>query len=612
MNRRLRSLRRMMLHVTLIPATTVVVIWLCVIAFSIYLLRNTIIRQHNLLIEAVARQCEQYLTETGNMLSATASGIRELPSEYQSRFLTQIQANYPRFSTLYLLSSEGTVIAEADSRISLLGLNFARERFFEPTKQSRMLYFSTPFISLFTNNIAVTGVVPIMNLNRLQAMLVGELDLRVLQEVIETADIGEQGTAFIADPRGTLVAYPITAWVHEQRNIGNLLLFENANQGQAVFEFFRDPESNAWLVGSAKQIAWNWVVITTQPLAVVVRPLILLIVISAIAFGGSVSLFVWAQVTIVRQITRPISRLMQEADLLAQGQFPAEQTVQYGNFYEIVSLYQSFTRMAAAILERTMALQASNEALNALNAALETRVQERTAALELANKELSSFAYVASHDLKAPLRAISRLAQWLAADYTDAVDEQGQEMIALLVGRVHRMENLIEGILEYSRIGRIEAERTPVNLNEVLCEALDNLSPPDHIQIVVAHEFPTLVLNQIRITQVFQNLIGNAIKFLDKPKGEIIVDCVSDEQFWRFSVRDNGPGIAEEYHQRIFEIFQTLQARDVYESTGIGLSLVKKIIEWYGGNVWLESTSGEGSTFWFSLPRSLEASVSQS
>lgn len=602
----------MMLNVTLIPAATVVVIWLCVMVFSIYLLRNTILRQHNLLINTVAQQCDQYLTETGNMLTAVANGIYGLSSEYQSRFLTQIQANYPRFSTLYLLNSEGTVIAEADSRISLLGLNFARERFFEPAKQSRETYFSTPFISLSTNNIAVTGVVPMMNMTHLQAMLVGELDLKVLQQMIETAGVAEQSVAFIADPQGTLVAHPMTAWVHQQRNFGNLSLFKNANQGQAAFEFFRDPESNVWLIGSAKQIAWKWVVIITQPLVVIAHPLILLVIISAFAFGGSITLFVWAQVTIAREITNPITRLMQEADLLAQGKFPVEQTWQQDGFYEIVSLYQSFTHMAAAILERTTALQASNEALNALNAALEIRVRERTAALELANKELSSFAYVASHDLKAPLRAISRLAQWLAADYTNAIDEQGQEMIALLIDRVHRMENLIEGILEYSRIGRNETAQTPVNLNQVLREALDSLSPPDHIQIVIAHELPTLVLNQTRIFQVFQNLISNAIKFLDKPRGKIVIDCASAEQFWQFSVCDNGPGIAKEYHERIFQIFQTLQARDIYESTGIGLSLVKKIVEWYGGRVWIESTLGEGSVFWFSLPKTLETPASQS
>jgi len=604
MNTRLRSLRRMMLNVTLIPATAVVLIWISVMAFSVYLVRNNIVHQHALMLDTVAKQCEQYLDETGGMLTAAAYGISDLPREYQAHFLSRIKANYPRFATLYLLAPDGRVLVEASSRMSLVGLSFARERFFLPAKQSQAPYFSSPFISLFTNNIAVTGVVPIRTSERLQAMLVAELDLRILQQAIETARIGEQGMAFLADQQGTLVAHPMTAWVHEQRNIGNLSLFQKASQGEDLFELFLEPDSKQWLVGSAKLIAWQWVVITTQPVTIVARPLIVLVIVSAFALGGCICLFIWAQVSSARQITRPIILLMQDADLLAQGQFPSVQPHQYAAFHEIASLRQSFSRMAAAIKEHTAALQASNDALNRLNAELETRVQQRTAALELANKELSSFAYVASHDLKAPLRAINRLAQWLATDYSEKFDEEGKEMVKLLVGRVYRMENLIDGILEYSRIGRVEAEETPVDLNVAIREVLDSLVPPEHIRIVITHELPTLVVNQFRISQVFQNLIGNAIRFIDKPQGEIIVDWTANEQGWFFSVRDNGPGIAREYHERIFQIFQTLQARDIYESTGIGLSLVKKIVEWYGGNVWVESIVGEGSVFWFSLPRS--------
>lgn len=606
------SLRRMMISVTLIPTTAVIVIWLSVILFGAYLLRNTIIRQQNLLIDAVSRQCDQYLSETGNMLNVVAHGISDLPPEYQQRFLKRVGANYPRFTTLYLLNPEGRVMIEASDQISLRGLDFSRERFFEPAAQSRSPYFSVPFISLSTNDIAVTGVIPIFVEERLQAMLVGELDLRILQQTIEDFDVGEQGESFIVDPQGTLVAHPVAAWVREQRNVGNLSLFQKAGTEQATFEIFHDTERDRWLVGSAREITWQWVVIVTQPLTVATRPLILLVAITILALGGSIGLFAWTQFSSARRITGPIVHLTRDADILAQGKLPIVQPRQEGTFYEIVSLHQSFTRMAEAILDRTTALQDSNKALNALNVELETRVQQRTSALEIANKELSGFAYVVSHDLKAPLRAISRLAQWLVSDYADAFDDDGKQMIELLVGRVKRMDSLIEGILEYSRIGRLEGEPIAVDLNQVVRDVLDSLAPPEHIQVEVAHELPTLTIDKIRIMQVFQNLISNAIKFLDNPRGEITIDCTSDDAFWIFSVGDNGPGIDPKYHDRIFRIFQTLQPRDTFESTGIGLSLVKKIIEWYGGRVWVESAIGQGSVFRFSLPKAPAGSARQS
>jgi PAS domain S-box-containing protein len=240
--------------------------------------------------------------------------------------------------------------------------------------------------------------------------------------------------------------------------------------------------------------------------------------------------------------------------------------------------------------------------IRTLNAELEQRVRERTAKLETVNKELQSFAYVVSHDLKAPLRAIAKLAQWLVEDYAGAFDAKGNEMVDLLVGRVKRMDNLIDGILEYSRIGRIVGQHETIDLNRLLPDVLDLLSPPSSIRIAIAAELPPIIGDKTRIQQIFANLIGNAVKFMDKPQGEITICCLDDGPFWRFSVTDNGPGIDPKYHDKIFQIFQTLKPRDELESTGIGLSIVKKIVEFYGGRIWVESTLGQGSSFVFTYP----------
>jgi two-component system sensor kinase FixL len=225
------------------------------------------------------------------------------------------------------------------------------------------------------------------------------------------------------------------------------------------------------------------------------------------------------------------------------------------------------------------------------------------------NQELKDFAYVVSHDLKAPLRAIRTLADWLCADYQDKLDEQGKENLRLLGSRVDRMHNLIDGVLQYSRIGRTEQGTMPVDLSRLVPEIIDDLGAPEHIAIHVEPDLPTVEADATRITQVFQNLLSNAIKYMDKPQGNITVGCVPDDGFWTFSVADNGPGIEEKDFERIFKLFQTLAPRDNSESTGVGLTVAKKIVEMYGGRIWVESEVGRGSTFFFTFPKQKEAAV---
>jgi signal transduction histidine kinase len=227
------------------------------------------------------------------------------------------------------------------------------------------------------------------------------------------------------------------------------------------------------------------------------------------------------------------------------------------------------------------------------------RLLRRVAAI---NEELSHFAYVVSHDLKAPLRGIKMLAEWLSADCGDQLGDEAKENLDLLQNRVDRMHNLIEGVLQYSRIGRITEDVVSVDLNVLLPEIIDAIAPPAHIAVRVEGRLPVIECEKPRITQVFQNLLSNAVKYMDKPAGEVVVACAEDADAWTFSVSDNGPGIEEKYFDRIFKIFQTLVSRDEYESTGVGLALGKKIVEQYGGRVWLASEVGKGSTFFFTFP----------
>lgn len=222
--------------------------------------------------------------------------------------------------------------------------------------------------------------------------------------------------------------------------------------------------------------------------------------------------------------------------------------------------------------------------------------------LETANQELSDFAYIVSHDLKAPLRGISSLAGWLITDYADKLGDKGKNQLGLIANRVERLNGLVDGILAYSRAGRNREKRQTVDLDLLVQNLIELLAPPSHISIVMATPFPPITMESFKAQQVFQNLLSNAIKFMDKPAGQVVISCIDERPYWHFTITDNGPGIEIKYFSKIFELFQTLTRRDAVESTGIGLSIVKKIIETEGGRIWLESTLGIGTTFHFTLP----------
>ena len=227
--------------------------------------------------------------------------------------------------------------------------------------------------------------------------------------------------------------------------------------------------------------------------------------------------------------------------------------------------------------------------------------------LERTNRELDQFAYVASHDLKAPLRGIANLSEWIEEDIGEAFPAPAKEKMELLRGRVRRLEGLIDGILEYSRVGRGQKAPAPIDVCQLVHEVVELMAPPTGVRVEIAHDLPTVFSERIPLSQVFSNLIGNAIKYTRTADPLIQINAAIDGDFVHFQVMDNGPGIAPQYHERIFVVFQRLAARDRVEGTGIGLAIVKKIIEGRGGRVWVESPmdaiAASGTTFHFTWPR---------
>jgi signal transduction histidine kinase len=209
---------------------------------------------------------------------------------------------------------------------------------------------------------------------------------------------------------------------------------------------------------------------------------------------------------------------------------------------------------------------------------------------------------VTSHDLKAPLRGIANLAAWLEEDLGEKLTEATREQLGLLRDRVQRMNALIEGLLDYSRIGKAAHTMGSVDTGKLLAEIIDSLSPPDGFIVDVAGNMPTLYTDRLHLYQVFSNLIGNSIKHSKGEQGHTVVTAHNQGEYYEFTVADNGPGIAPEYHDKIFMMFQTLEVNDYGSNTGIGLALVKKIVQEHGGSITLESEEGSGATFRFSWP----------
>ena len=243
-------------------------------------------------------------------------------------------------------------------------------------------------------------------------------------------------------------------------------------------------------------------------------------------------------------------------------------------------------------------------ALSDARAAREAAERAATAATE-AYRELDQFAYVASHDLKAPLRGIANLAQWIQDDTGERLAAESIEHMRLLQGRVHRMEALIDGILAYSRAGRVLKSPEAVDTGTLVREVIELLAPPSGVTIQVPPQMPTLNAERVPLQQVFLNLIGNAVKYTraERPDPVIRIDWRDAGNAFEFSVSDNGPGIEPEYHERIWGIFQTLAPRDKVEGTGIGLAVVRKIVETRDGFVSLESSPGQGAIFRFIWPK---------
>jgi light-regulated signal transduction histidine kinase (bacteriophytochrome) len=264
---------------------------------------------------------------------------------------------------------------------------------------------------------------------------------------------------------------------------------------------------------------------------------------------------------------------------------------------EIELLEQLATQVSIAIQQSELYHQLQQELVERKRS--EAALRESEENLRQRNQELDQFAYIVSHDLKAPLRAIGNISSWIVEDLGDKVEPETQNHIHMLRSRLQHMQNLIDSLLNYSRVGRTHIALENISVADLLSEIINTLGVSSEFNIVIDPKMPTLRGRKILLQQVFANLISNAIKHHHRCDGKIEISVRDSETFYEFSVTDDGPGIAPEDRERIFAIFQTLESKHKTDSTGIGLAIVKKIIETEGGKIKLESQLNQGTTFSF-------------
>ena len=221
--------------------------------------------------------------------------------------------------------------------------------------------------------------------------------------------------------------------------------------------------------------------------------------------------------------------------------------------------------------------------------------------LQYQNEQLNDYAHLVSHDLKSSIRSLSALLTWIKEDCGEKIGEESVGNLNLMEAKIEKMDQFLEDIINYSEIGATGLKSNTIDLNKEVVKIIDSINIPNNISVVVKGNLPVLKADARRLRQVLQNLISNSVNFNNKEVGLVEIGVEETEDLYTFSIQDNGPGIPKEYHEKIFNTFTTLGYQE--KSTGMGLSIVKRVLDLYGGEIWLESEVTKGSTFYFTIPK---------
>ncbi|MDQ0886825.1 signal transduction histidine kinase [Paenibacillus sp. V4I9] len=535
-------------------------------------------------------------TAIDSWVAARASEIRNLANlqstieldidDIKNNF-TFFASHQQEFEAVSFANKEGIV---EFSTMNQIGAYFSERTYLEEAAKGSE-YISDVLLGKVTNQPMILFSAPVMNRKKqFEGVIYGTVTLKTIDKLMEQFRYGDSGESYLIDRNGYLITELRFEgnWKRLEFQLNSDIL-ERAKQGiqaTSTYESYRGKQvfGTYQSVNNGKWIAVNEIE-RDEVYRTFNRQLIVMIIIICIVltFGFIVML------RISYHIEHPVQRLLKGVQRLKQGDYHYK--IDYSSMksapVELLQLCEAFNQMAQNIHDNELELKRQKEDLAGSNA------------------ELEQFAYVASHDLQEPLRMVASYVQLLAKRYQGKLDQDADDFIHYAVDGAQRMQNLINDLLAFSRVGTKGKELKSVDFEVVLQHVSTNLQHAiQECDALVTHDpLPTLLADPTQMVQLLQNLVGNAIKFRDSNRAPIIhIGIKQQGNEWLFSVRDNGIGFEPKYRDRIFLIFQRLHNKTKYQGTGIGLSICKKIVERHGGKIWVDSEAGHSTTFYFTLP----------
>jgi signal transduction histidine kinase len=600
-------------------------------------LRNDILRQNKNLATAVAGEVDSRLYGQLQIVRQLAERLHGEPGLVKSPNLDVILdaevAADEFFESIFVLDRQGRVShlgcrkSSGMIRENYLGIDFSGQEFYRNANGKGEPRWSGTFISPISGEPTVAVSVPIKD-----GLIIANVNLGQLTAITRQLDQRSHSYVYVVNSAGNVIAHPDEKVVRQQFNLHNLPIIRDALTGR--FGTYRYMFQGKEKEGSAVQIPeTGWLVVVAHDVEEAYAPvrraegLFMLGLLAALVF--SVLAASWG----LQRIFLPLNRLMTNAQKLAGGDYSLVPVP--GAFQEIEALSATFSYMADAINKREEELMERNEELTSieeelrqqideylhsqdelsmshdevkrLNDELEQRVIERTLQLETANKELESFCYSVSHDLRAPLRHINGFSQALLEDCLASLNAQGQNYLRRICAATDRMGHLIDELLELSRVSRNEMKLERVNLSEMAWSIIEELKETAPARKASFRCAADMHVNGDRnlLRLVMENLMGNAWKYTSKVEESFIeFNTLTSGGAQIFFIRDNGVGFDMKYADKLFGAFQRLHSDAEFEGTGIGLATVQRIIHRHGGKVWGEGMVGNGATFYFTLPQS--------
>lgn len=535
-------------------------------------------------------------TAIDSWVAARAAEIRNLANlqstielemdDIQSN-LTFFASHQQEFEAVSFANKEGIVEFSTMNQISAY---FTEKTYFEEAAKGRE-YISDVLLGKVTKEPMILFSAPVLNKNKqFEGVVYGTVTLKTIDQLMRQFQSGDSGESYLMDRNGSLITESrfTGEWKILEFKLKSDIL-ERAKQGVqsiSTYESYRGKQvfGTYQLVNSGKWITINEIERDEVYRSFNQQLMVMIIIICIVLTFGFI-----VMLRISFHIEYPVHHLLRGVQRLKQGDYHYK--IDYSGMksapVELLQLCEAFNQMSLNIEDNELELKRQKEELASSNA------------------ELEQFAYVASHDLQEPLRMVASYVQLLAKRYQGKLDQDADDFIHYAVDGSQRMQNLINDLLVFSRVGTKGKELKSVDFEVVLQHVLTNLQHAiQESNSLVTHDpMPTLMADSTQMVQLFQNLVGNAIKFRDDKRAPVIhIGIKQQGNEWLFTVRDNGIGFDPKYRDRIFLIFQRLHNKTKYQGTGIGLSICKKIVERHGGKIWVESEAGSSTTFYFTLP----------